>query len=508
MLQEIQELKLRGYSINEIVEYYQNTCKKPPTLPTIRKYYKMDTLPENPGKNLEKDKVFDNEPLRSATIEILRNNTGMKIFISSVYDVLEERFVETGLMESLPGNQQTLRNYVKYLHDNGVVDNTPEDRRIYDHVFDTPPGEQMLLDFGEEQVTKNLRMHIICLLLRYSRFFCVFAQDHRFDAVEACRAIYRAFEKLGGRPSTLVIDEDAVFVASETYGEVVKTRVFEDFCTEQGLKLWVCNKADPESKGPVENLVGFVKKNFISARTFTSMDDVLRSLPGWVERKNKRIHQATFRIPMEIFRSIEKDSLLPLMPSIYEDSPLSFNAVDINDMPYIQYKSCKYSIPRDYCFSRIHYKAVAGNLHVYDSERKYLFTHAISECKGSVICLEEHRKEEPTDWLVITERLRDKWNNFSFQAFINGLKKENPRHIRKQLRALEKFLETENPPKGLVAEVMGQCCQESIFRYSRFESIYHLRKAGITGDMPVTSVSVQQQNMEYYSRVFAQRCEM
>ena len=46
-------------------------------------------------------------------------------------------------------------------------------------------------------------------------------------------------------------NQDAAFVVSETYGEVIKTRVFEDFCTEQGLKLWVCNKADPESKGPI-----------------------------------------------------------------------------------------------------------------------------------------------------------------------------------------------------------------------------------------------------------------
>ena len=49
----------------------------------------------------------------------------------------------------------------------------------------------------------------------------------------------------------IVIDQDAVFVASETYGEVIRTRVFNDFCTEQELNLWVCNKADPESKGPI-----------------------------------------------------------------------------------------------------------------------------------------------------------------------------------------------------------------------------------------------------------------
>jgi transposase len=68
---------------------------------------------------------------------------------------------------------------------------------------------------------------------------------------------------------------------------VIKTRTFENFCTEQGLKLWVCNKSDPESKGPIENSVGFVKKNFFSARKITCIDDVWRSLPGWLKRKKQ-----------------------------------------------------------------------------------------------------------------------------------------------------------------------------------------------------------------------------
>jgi transposase len=191
---------------------------------------------------------------------------------------LLEKFVEEGAMESLPGNEQTLRNYIHYLENNDIVDNAPENKRIYDHVFDTPPGEQMLIDFGQK-AGNGVIIHFICLLLRYSRFLCVFAQDHKFNAEEACQSIYRACCKLGGRPAVLVIDQDAVFVSSETYGEVIETRVFGEFCREQEFKLWVCNKADPESKGPIENSVGFVKKNFFSARKITCIDDVWKSLP-------------------------------------------------------------------------------------------------------------------------------------------------------------------------------------------------------------------------------------
>ena len=179
----------------------------------------------------------------------------MKIYsISSVYDLLEEMYVEGVDGVALPGNQQTLRNYVKHLRESGALAEE-EGGRIYDHVFDTPPGNQMLLDFGEERIHAGLTVHFICLLLRYSRLFCVFAQDHKYNAEEACQAIYRAFVKLGGRPEELVIDQDAVFVATETFGEVVKTNVFEAFCSEQGLKLWVCNKHDPESKGYVKTFV-------------------------------------------------------------------------------------------------------------------------------------------------------------------------------------------------------------------------------------------------------------
>ncbi|MRS05992.1 hypothetical protein EG832_22655, partial [bacterium] len=241
-MQEIQDLKLRGYSINEIVRYYEERSEKPPSLPTIRKYYGMDGIPEIPNQNLQKDKAFDSEPFRSAIIEIVRNNPRDHYCISSVYDVLIEKFVEKGLVETLPGNEQTLRNYIRYLQDNGIIDTTPENRRIYEYVFNTPPGEQMLLDFGQEHIAPGINIHFICMLLRYSRLFCVFAQDHKYNSEEACRALYRGFCKLGGRPEQLVIDQDAVFVADETYGEVIETRVFGDFCTEQELQLWVCNK--------------------------------------------------------------------------------------------------------------------------------------------------------------------------------------------------------------------------------------------------------------------------
>jgi len=57
-MQEIQDLKLRGYTKADIVSYYQEKGLKPPSRPTINKYYDMDVIPEHPGIKLAKDKAF------------------------------------------------------------------------------------------------------------------------------------------------------------------------------------------------------------------------------------------------------------------------------------------------------------------------------------------------------------------------------------------------------------------------------------------------------------------
>lgn len=512
-MQEIQDLKLRGYTQSEIIAYFVEQGLKPPSRPTIAKYFKMDVVPDNPGDKLAKDKAFDAEPFKSSIIAILEANSGKDFCISSVYDLLEEKFIDSGEFEKLPGNEQTLRNYVHHLEESGQIDTGDEHRRIYDHVFDTPPGEQMLIDFGEVTLDKNHSIHFICLLLRYSRLLCVYAQDHKYNATEASQAIYRSFCKLGGRPSVLVIDQDAVFVASETYGEVIKTRVFEDFCTEQDLRLWVCNKADPESKGPIENSVGFVKKNFFSARNITCIDDVWRSLPGWLERKNRRIHRTTLRIPVQIFQDIEKAALRPMLPSVYETSPNSFVSFECKGMPYVLYKSCRYSVPRQYAYSLVKYKITTGKIHIYDEDLKYICNHLLSERKGSFNQLPEHRKGDSGDWIDIMERLREKWNCYDFQHFINGIKKENPRHIAKQLGAIEAFLDREAPDRALVADVMKICCKNYRYQFSQFKVVFEYTRAGRSlTDREGFKASqaadpVEYKGIEVYGKAFQNRVE-
>lgn len=90
-MQEIQNLKLRGYTKSEIATYYQEQGIKPPTRPTINKYYDMNVVPNNPGARRAKDKAFDQEPFRSTIIAVILTEANRNCSISSVYDVLTEK---------------------------------------------------------------------------------------------------------------------------------------------------------------------------------------------------------------------------------------------------------------------------------------------------------------------------------------------------------------------------------------------------------------------------------
>lgn len=159
------------------------------------------------------------------------------------------------------------------------------------------------------------------------------------------------------------------------------------------------------------------------------------------------------------------------------------------------------------------YKVTAGKIHIYDQNLNYICTHLLSERKGSYNQLPEHRKNGSDDWIMIMERLRSKWNCYDFQHFINGVKKENPRHISKQLGAIERFLDAENPDRALVAEVLKICCKNFRYQFSQFKVVYEYTKAGRSlEDTEGVQAAYQMDDVEYkdlsvYGKAFYDRVE-
>ena len=105
-----------------------------------------------------------------------------------------------------------------------------------------------------------------------------------------------------------------------------------------GLKIHTCRKSDPESKGKIENVIKFVKNNFLSVRDFNSIQEAQNSLGGWlVRRANGKLSQATKRIPAMDFEE-EKKHLNPLKNSIFKHSSLlARDERSVNDKSFISF---------------------------------------------------------------------------------------------------------------------------------------------------------------------------
>ena len=211
MYQKIQACKGQGLFKAEIARKVKRDVG------TVAKYYDMSEAGYLKYQDSHKyrDKVFD--PLKESIVEVYRENGFKKLSMSAVFDYLEE---QKG--EKLPGNEQTLRNYIRYLNDIGELAFKSE-RRSYQKVPELPFGRQLQIDFGEYTMRSGLKLYIFASVLSASRYkYCAY-QDKPFTTVDLIFHLLNCFDYLGGIPLELVIDQDSVMVVSENHGDIIYT---------------------------------------------------------------------------------------------------------------------------------------------------------------------------------------------------------------------------------------------------------------------------------------------
>lgn len=329
------------------------------------------------------------DPYRNEIIAVLTLNAadGQHVYTSSLYDLLEERHGK------LPGTPRTLGNYVRMLQETDQVD-VEEPKRVRRPQAESKPGDQCQVDFGEICISSGERVYIFAAVLAMSRVRYVRVQDHPFRTVEVIRYILESFTYFGGRPRLLVIDQDKLMTVSENNGEVVHTRDFQHFIDEQALRVFLCQKQDPESKGKVENAVKFVKTSFFSARRFTAVQEIDEPLQQWLGRRaNGKPCQATGRIPFIVLEQAEQHHLRPLRQSIYDCSSAGFDDTRIADAKaMISYGGNRYSVPEEYATTTVGVVASEDRLSVRDEKTgKEIAVHRIPIEKSQTIVLPQHR---------------------------------------------------------------------------------------------------------------------
>ena len=172
------------------------------------------------------------------------------------------------------------------------------------------PGDMLVIDWGEIGP-----LSVFCAVLAWSRWrFVYFADNQRaettFGALAAC------FEALGGVPATVLSDRMGCLKGATVAGLVVPTADYVRVATHYGFRPDFCEGNDPESKGLVENLVGYVKSDLMIPAELTVADLAAANAAGivWRAEVNAAVHSEISAVPDERL-AVERDLLRPL-PSL------------------------------------------------------------------------------------------------------------------------------------------------------------------------------------------------
>src|SRR5690606_8163885 len=114
-----------------------------------------------------------------------------------------------------------------------------------------------------------------------SRYKYLWFTTRPFTSELAVFAHEKAFAFFGGIAEETVYDQDKVFMVSENNGELLLTAVFKQYVRSKGFKLHFCRKSDPESKGKVENVIKYIKRNFLYNRTFHNEETLNDEAIAW-----------------------------------------------------------------------------------------------------------------------------------------------------------------------------------------------------------------------------------
>jgi transposase len=205
------------------------------------------------------------------------------------------------------------------------------------------PGE--LCQFDLWQPSKEIpvgcgqtrRGYVVVAALGYSRAGAgalVFSKQ----APDLLFGIGRCLQRLGGLPELLVWDREGALHA----GDGRPTAAFAAFCGQLRLGWRFLAPADPEAKGVVERLQGFLETSFEPGRCFNGPLDFQEQLDRWfAERANVRFHRTLRCRPLD--RLAEELAVMRPLPEAMPDVDRRL-VLRVPPDPYVRVDSNDYSL--------------------------------------------------------------------------------------------------------------------------------------------------------------------
>lgn len=192
------------------------------------------------------------------------------------------------------------------------------------------PSEPVAVGHGEQR-----RAWVVVACLGYSRAGAgalVFSKE----TPDLLFGVTRCLWSLGALPEMLVWDRQAGIHAHAGR----PTDAFAALCGQLKIGWQFCEPADPQAKGVVERLQGYLETNFEKGRSFVNERDYQLQLDAWFERANARTHKTLRCRPIDRLIA-EREQMQPL-PAFPDLDRRWVTRVPVD--PYLRFDTNDYSL--------------------------------------------------------------------------------------------------------------------------------------------------------------------
>ncbi|HEX5299034.1 MAG TPA: IS21 family transposase [Streptosporangiaceae bacterium] len=216
------------------------------------------------------------------------------------------------------------------------------------------PGEHLVTGWGAEG-----GLHVFCAVLAWSRVrFVRFAADERSETTLGMLA--ECFEVLGGVPGTVLADRMGCLEGGVVANVVVPTAEYVRFAGHYGFRPDFREAADPESKGIVENLVGYAKADLMVPQApFSGLAGANAAAAAWCAEVNGVTHSEICAVPAE--RLVTERELLGPLPSLRAGIG-KFVTRKAGRLSCVRFGSARYSVPVALIGSQVQLRTDDGRL--------------------------------------------------------------------------------------------------------------------------------------------------
>jgi len=398
---------------------------------------------------------------------------------AQVHDWLKEHFSD------LPDvTEKTVFNFVLHVRGKHGIPKPFCNHRDYEMVDELPFGKQAQVDFGEYNMTteddKRKKVYFFCMSLCRSRFKFLFLSEKPFTTLMTIIAHEKAFQYFCGIPEVIVYDQDTLMLVDENKGELILTDAFRSYVAYRGFNLHFCRKSDPQSKGKIENVVRYVKYNFLRGRLFVDIDTLNGQGVAWLSRTaNAKEHAATKKIPHQQWQ-IEKEFLNPVSEIFTPQEALK--SVAVTKVNVINYKSNYYRVPlgthRGPGTKAWIEISDDNRLMIYDADNNQIASHQISTGKGQTIGGSHYKRDRSSKIDQLIDQLSGHFEDpDKAKGYLEEIRKKMPRNIRDQALHIEKQIKRFD--MDIINRSLAFCVENKIFRATDFESVaekFHAEK--------------------------------